>query len=83
MARVRLPTAQLYAVLEREFRALRPASCTSCHAPLPFWSEAPDEVSANWRFGTPSECPHRCHIVLAELLTSLWSRYDMDSCPMS
>ena len=51
--------------------------------PLPFWSEAPDEVSANWRFGTPSECPYGCHLIMAELLTSLWSRYDMDGCSAS
>ena len=83
MARDRLPAAKLYAVLEREFRARRPPECTSCHVPLPFWSEAPDEVSANWRFGTPSECPYGCHLIMAELLTSLWSRYDMDGCSAS
>jgi hypothetical protein len=79
MARDRLPAAKLYAILEREFRARRPAQCTSGHVPLPFWSQAPDEVSANWRFGTPSECPHGCHVVIAELLTQLWSLYDMDA----
>jgi hypothetical protein len=83
MARVRLTAAKLYAVLEREFRAQRPPQCTECHVPLPYWCEAPDEVSANWRFGTPSECPHGCHLVIAELLASLWTRYDIEACPMS
>jgi len=40
MARKRLPAAKLYAVLEREFRARRPPECTTCHVPLPYWSEA-------------------------------------------
>jgi hypothetical protein len=79
MARVRLPAAKLYAVLEREFRARRPAACASCHVPLPYYCEAPDEVSANWRFGTPSLCPHGCHLMIAELLTGLWTRYDIEA----
>jgi hypothetical protein len=83
MARETLPPAKLYAVLEREFRVRRPAQCTSCHVPLPYWTAAPDEVSANWRFGTPSHCPHGCHLMIAELLTEMWSRYDIDACPTS
>jgi hypothetical protein len=59
--------------------ARRPAACTSCHVPLPYYCEAPDEVSANWRFGTPSLCPHGCHLMIAELLTGLWTRYDIEA----
>jgi hypothetical protein len=81
MTRVNLPAAKLYAVLDREFRALRPSECTVCRVPLPFWKEAPDEVSANWRFGTPTECPHGCHLVIAELLADLWTRYDLEVWP--
>lgn len=79
MTRVRLPAARLYAVLDREFRAIRPAACASCHMPLPYWSGAPDDVSANWRFGTPVECEHGCHLVITELLTNLWSIYDIEA----
>lgn len=78
MNRTRLSAAKLYAVLDREFRALRPPECTVCHVPLPFWREAPDEVSANWQSGTPVPCPHGCHLVIAELLTRLWTGYELD-----
>jgi hypothetical protein len=81
MNRVRLPAAKLYAVLEREFRAIRPEACTACHVPLPYWTGAPDDVSANWRFGTPSECPNGCHVVIAEMLANLWTIYDIEACP--
>ena len=81
MPRVRLPAAKLYAVLEREFRAIRPATCSTCRVPLPYWSGAPDDVSANWRFGTPSECPHGCHVLIAEMLANFWTLYDIDACP--
>jgi hypothetical protein len=77
MSRKRIPASQLYAVLDREFRARRPARCKLCRVPLPYWHEAPDEVSANWQIGTPSTCPHGCHLVIAELLAHLWTRYDL------
>ena len=75
MARVRIQAAQLYAVLDREFRALR--LCEQCRVPLPYWRQAPDEVSANWLIGTPTECPHGCHNVIAELMAQLWTRYEL------
>ncbi len=78
MARTTIPAAQLYGVLDREFKKLRPAACRKCRVPLPFWRKPPDDVSANWNIGTPSECPHGCHLVIAELLANLWSRYDVE-----
>ena len=77
MARTTLSTAQLYGVLDREFRKRKPAACVACSVPLPYWCPAPDEVSANWMIGTPRVCQHRCHIVIAELVTLLWSRYEV------
>jgi hypothetical protein len=81
MSRVHVSAAKLYAVLEREFRALRPAACTTCRVPLPYWHEAPDDVSASWCFGTPVACEHGCHVVMAELLANLWTLYDLDAPP--
>ena len=78
MPRQTLSAAQLYGVLDREFKKLRPRECRNCRVPLPFWRRPPDDVSANWNIGTPSECPQGCHLVIAELLTRLWSRYDME-----
>jgi hypothetical protein len=79
VARITLTTAGLYAVLDREFRKRRALACRTCSVPLPYWCPRPDEVSANWRIGSPTVCPHRCHIVIAELVTLLWSRYDVAS----
>ena len=73
-----ISAAQLYAILDREFKKLRPAGCTRCHVPLPYWRRPPDDVSANWHIGQPTECPHGCHVVVAELLARLWTRYDIE-----
>ncbi len=77
VARTTLTTAQLYAVLDREFRKRRSASCATCSVPLPYWHAPPDEVSANWVIGSPTICSHGCQVVIAELVTLLWSRYDV------
>ena len=81
MTRTLLSVAELYAILEREFRQLRPRACRVCSVPLPYWRRPPDDVSANWFIGTPQECEHGCHLVVAELLAELWTRYDIDRRP--
>jgi len=45
--------------------------------PLPFVVERPDEVSANWRIGTPSICDEGCDRIIAEIVTELWPRFDL------
>ena len=78
MSRTTVSPAQLYAILDREFKKIRPPECQRCHIPLPYWREPPDDVSANWHIGTPTECPNGCHIVVAELLAKLWTQYDIE-----
>jgi len=80
-ARTAIDPAHLYAILDHEFRQLRPRGCTRCSVPLPYWRKSPDEVSANWIIGAPRECEHGCHLVIAELLTRMWTRYDMERAP--
>jgi hypothetical protein len=77
MGRQKVGLARLYAELDREFRANRPARCGLCRVPLPYWGGAPDEVSANWLIGNAAICEHGCHRVIAEVLARLWTRYDL------
>jgi hypothetical protein len=37
------------------------------------------DVSANWHIGTPSDCPHGCQLVIAEMLAKLWTPYDIEN----
>ncbi len=77
MTRTTISAVELYTILDAEFRKLRSASCHRCRVPMPYWRSPPDDVSANWHIGTPVECPHGCHLVIAELLVRTWSRYDI------
>jgi len=78
VARRTLSAAQLYAILDREFKHVRPPECGKCRIPLPYFREPADAVSSNWYLGTAPECPHRCHTIIAELMTKLWSKYDIE-----
>ena len=77
MSRSVITAAKLYAILDREFRKRRMTECAACKVPLPFYRDPPDDVSANWSIGTPTECPNKCHAVIAELLAELWPKYDI------
>ena len=78
VSRTTITSAQLYQILDREFRSLRKVQCTTCSSPLPYWRRPPDDVSANWAVGTPRNCEWGCHLVVAELVTRMWSKYDME-----
>ena len=78
MTRATISAAHLYAILDREFKALRSPDCRRCPVPLPYRQAPFDDVSANWNIGTPSECPHGCVVAIAELLAKLWTRYDLE-----
>jgi len=78
MPREALSAPQLYAILDREFRKRKSPECQSCRVPLPFSRKPADEVSANWYIGTPSECPHHCQAIIAEVLANLWSQYNLE-----
>ncbi len=78
MSRTTISAAQLYAILDAEWRKVRPRGCSTCRVPLPYWRAPPDDVSANWAIGTPIECPRGCHTVIAELLARLWTKYDIE-----
>lgn len=77
MTRTTINAAELYTLLDAEFRRLKPAACGRCRMPMPYWRKPPDDVSANWHIGTPAECPEGCHLVVAELLARMWTRYDI------
>jgi hypothetical protein len=75
--RPNLSPGQLYTLLKEQFEERRNIACVSCRVPLPYAVLRPDEVSANWRIGTPNPCVYKCDVVPAELGMQLASRYDM------
>ena len=70
MARTSISPGRLYSLLNGELRvAQRTNGCTSCRMPLPFLIERPDDVSANWRIGTPHPCTLGCDVAQGYLVS--------------
>ena len=77
MARTLLTPGRLFRLLNETFTARRPLGCDRCRMPLPFLIERPDAVSANWRIGTPPQCPFGCNVVIIDVAAELWPQYDL------
>jgi hypothetical protein len=76
MSRQALTPGALYKLLNDELRTKRAIPC-QCRMPLPYLIERPDEVSANWRIGTPAPCGNGCDVVIGEITAALWPHYDL------
>ena len=70
--------AELVAILDDAFERERPAGCESCRIPLPYRVSRADAVSANWQVGPAPHCPHRCEARIAQIVSRLWTEYDLE-----
>ena len=77
MPRTHITPGKLFRMLSDTFAARRPAACDRCRMPLPYLIERPDPVSANWRIGTPPQCPFGCNVVIIDVASELWPLYDL------
>ncbi|HYC38076.1 MAG TPA: hypothetical protein VEC19_16730 [Usitatibacter sp.] len=77
MKRTPISPGRLFRLMSESFTARRPAGCDRCRMPLPYLIERPDEVSANWRIGTPPTCPLGCNAVIIDIAAELWPKYDL------
>lgn len=77
MPRKVVTPGQLYTLMNEELRKLRPNPCALCRMPLPFPVTRPDDVSANWRIGTPPPCMYGCDAIIAEIAARFWPQYDL------
>lgn len=75
--REKVAPARLYALLTQAFEQSRNPSCQRCAMPLPVFRSPPDPQSANWHTGSPRYCAFGCHVVVGEVQSQLWGRYDM------
>lgn len=76
-AREAISSGRLYGLLIREFEKAGGGHCRTCQVPLPVFREPADEFTANWHIGQATECPFKCHLLLAEIQAALWTRYDL------
>ena len=76
--RTRIQAADLYVLLQREFRRRQVRECETCYVQLPFRIDRPVPEAANWEIIVPRECTLRCHEILREVAENLSEQYDLE-----
>ena len=76
--RTAVSAADLFVLLDREFRRRQPRECRACYVPLPFRTDGPPNGRSNWEIVTP-RCSWRCESVLQDLVQELQQRYELAS----
>lgn len=68
--------ADLWVLLDREFRRRRPRECETCFVPFPFRVDAPDGAP-NWEIDIRA-CGDRCQLILEELVQYYQDKHDLN-----
>ena len=75
--RTEIYPADLYVLLEREFKRRKPNECAACYIQLPYRVDRRDPATANWELIVPPECPHGCRVVIEDLMQEFANAYDL------
>jgi hypothetical protein len=75
--RTELYAADLYVLLQREFRRRQSRECSSCYVQLPYRIDRLDPNAANWEISLPQPCPHGCQDLMDELAAEFAMLYDL------
>jgi hypothetical protein len=75
--RTEIYPADLYVLLEREFKRRRPADCPACYIQFPFRVDRHDPAAPNWELILPADCPNGCGTVIEELVQQYSAMYDL------
>jgi hypothetical protein len=75
--RTAITAADLYVLLQREFRRRQVPECSTCYIQLPFRVDNPTYAGANWEIVFPQECVNGCREVLDEVVEDFSQRYDL------
>lgn len=74
--RTGVTVADLFVLLDREFRRRKPRECPDCLVQLPYRVDAKG-TAANWEVVTPLGCARGCEAVFDELVTEFQALYDL------
>jgi hypothetical protein len=73
--------ADLYVLLDREFKLRKPSECAACYIQLPYRVDRSDPVAPNWELLIPADCPHGCREVIEDIVQRYANLYDLAEDP--
>ena len=75
--RTEIDAADLYVLLQREFRRRQSTDCNACFVQLPFRVDRHDDKMPNWELVMPPQCAKGCAAILEELVADFGMLYDV------
>ena len=75
--RTEIEAADLYVLLQKEFRRRQPGECNTCFVQLPFRVDRIEEHAPNWEIVMPPQCSNGCAVILEELVADFGNLYDL------
>jgi hypothetical protein len=76
-SRTEMYAADLYVLLQREFRRRQAPECSMCYVQLPFRVDRRDAQSSNWEVVLPPPCASGCQEAMLEIIDDFQSLYDL------
>ena len=75
--RTPIAAADLYVLLQREFRRRQIPDCTACYVQLPFRVDRPGSEAPNWEVIIPASCGFNCREIMDRVVEDFSSRYQL------
>src|SRR5690242_7574258 len=75
--RTPIAAADLYVLLQREFRRRQVPDCSSCYVQLPFRVDRNEPNAPNWEVFVPTSCGFNCREVMDEVIEHFSRSYDL------
>ena len=75
--RTPIAAADLYVLLQREFRRRQVPDCSACYVQLPFRVDRNDAGTANWEVIIPAGCNYNCREIMDGVIEEFSTRYDL------
>jgi hypothetical protein len=75
--RTPIQAADLYVLLQREFRRRQVPDCSACYMQLPFRVDRGRDEAPNWEVIFPTECGFGCREVMDEVIEDFSQRYEL------
>jgi hypothetical protein len=69
--------ADLYVLLQREFRRRQAPECAACYVQLPYRVDRIEPDAPNWEVSVPASCAHGCQSLIEELVGEFGALYDL------
>jgi hypothetical protein len=72
-----LTAADLFVLLDREFRRRKPRECTTCFLQIPYRTTPGNGYDSNWDVVLPQHCAHGCEAVFEDLVQDFQGLYQL------